>query len=64
MDSMIDTIYEAYIINIMDNGITCMIKDFLYEVFIFTKNKYNVGEMAKVKISIVWETMEIKAKIK
>ena len=61
MESNINKIYEAYIINSMDNGVVCMIKDFLFEVFIFTKNKYNMGNMVNVKVkSIVWDTMEIK----
>jgi exoribonuclease R len=62
MEKNINKIYEAYVINTTDNGVVCIIKDFLYEVFIFTKNKYKIGNIVNVKVkSIVWTTMEIKA---
>lgn len=40
MEKNIGNIYESYVINITNNGMVCIIKDFLFEVFVFTKNMY------------------------
>ena len=40
MEKNIDNSYISYVINITNVGVICIIKEFLFEVFIFTKNMY------------------------
>lgn len=57
-----EKIWNGYIISKSNMGITVIIQDILYEVFIFTNKSYNIGDMVSIKIkNILWETLEIKA---
>lgn len=41
LEKNINDTYISYIINITNSGVVCIIKEFLFEVFIFTKNMYS-----------------------
>lgn len=52
--------YECYVISTNKNGILILIRELLYEIFKFTKNKYNIGEKVMIKISSInWKNLDV-----
>jgi hypothetical protein len=65
LERNIDKIWEAYVINTTETGVIILLKELLFEIFIFDNASLRKsGDKIFVKIvKIDWLTLSIKAKI-